>query len=290
MNMKKILMAALLLGSVCGKASATAVGDTIVIEDAKKVRIETRDTVQRIVINGSKEDPQLHYVQRIAIADSSAVRRTLKSVKDFNKITIKGKDGKPSKWESSFHINIGLNAMLDVPSECDFKLWPSFDIGLSWLADWRPYGKQNVWSVGLGLDWRYYYTADKQYWQKTGDLLNKTPFVSPMKETSSSLSVSTLQIPILYTHYFDKRQKWGITVGGTLNWNFSASANREYEIGDEDYDINTKKIGQRPFTIDAVAMLHIPSFPSIYCKYCPMEFFKDGRGPKAKQLTVGFCF
>ena len=38
MNMKKIMMAALLLGSMCGKASATTVGDTIVIEDVKTVR------------------------------------------------------------------------------------------------------------------------------------------------------------------------------------------------------------------------------------------------------------
>lgn len=293
MNMKKIMMAVLLLGSVSGKASATVVGDTIVIEDAKKVRIETRDTVQRIVINGSKEDPQLHYVQRISISDTSAVRRSMKSVKDFNKITIKNKDGKPSKWATSLHFNVGLTSVLNAPDGYDFKVWPSFQLGLRWLADWHPYGKKNVWSVGLGIDWNYLAMKDDKYWYKDkadGDMLKMRNYEENQSERSTSLQVTSLKVPVMYTHYFDNDCKWGITLGASVNFNISASANRGFELDGEEYDVTTKKIGQRPVTFEGMAIAHIPSFPDIYCKYSPSKVFKDGRGPKMNLLSFGLYF
>lgn len=291
MNMKKIMMAALLLGSVCGKASATIVGDTIVIEDAKKVRIETRDTVQRLIINGSKDDPQLHYVQRISIPDTSAVRRSMKSVKDFNKITIKNKDGKPSKWESSIHINVGLTSVLDAPEEYDFKVWPSFEIGISWLGDWHPYGKKNVWSIGLGFDWHNLAMGDDKYWVKdANDMMVMHPYADNQTERSTSLQIFSLQVPVMYTHYFDNRCKWGLTLGAAVNFNLSATGNRHFELAGEDYDVATKKIGQRPVTFEGMVVAHIPSFPDIYCKYSPSKFFKDNRGPEMKLLSFGLYF
>lgn len=291
MNMKKMIMAALLLGSVCGKASATTVGDTIVIDEVKKVRIETRDTVQRIVINGSKDDPQLHYVQRIAIPDTNAVRRSMKSVKDFNKITIKNKDGKPSKWESSLHFNIGLTSALDAPKEYDFKVWPSFEIGLSWLADWHPYGKKNVWSVGLGIDWHNLAMGDGNFLVKgENGMLEMHPYEDDQNERSTLLQMFSLQVPVMYTHYFDNRCKWGLTLGAAVNFNLNATANSSYEIGDDEVDVATKKIGQRPVTFEGIVIAHIPSFPDIYCKYSPSKVFKDGRGPKMNLLSFGLYF
>lgn len=289
--MKKLFWAAALISCICGKASAEVIGDTLVIEDVKKVKIETRDTVQRIVISGSKEDPQLHYVQRISIPDSSAVRRTMKSVKDFNKITISKKDGKPSKWETSLHVNLGLGTMLGAPDEYKFKVWPSFELGLTWMADWHPFGKKNVWSVGLGLDWHNYHSSNDYYWVKgANDMLMQKPYTESMEDTYTSLHVSSLSLPILYTHYFDNKQNWGLTLGGILNWNFNANANREYEFRDERFDATTKKIGQRPITIDLMAMVHIPSFPNVYFKYSPMKFFKNDRGPEMNQISFGLSW
>ena len=287
MNMRKTLFATALLG-MSGMASAEVIGDTIIIEEVKKVKIETRDTVQRIVISGSKDDSQYQYIQRIAIPDSSAVHRTIKSVKDFNKINIPGKDGKYSKWEGSVHFNLGLNTMLSAPEGYDFKTWPSWEIGLTLLADFRPYGKQNVWSIGMGFDWRHYKSDKDKYWTKdANDYLTPTPFEG-VSETSSSLKIYSLSLPVMYTHYFDNQQKWGLTVGAFLNWNFTAYGFSKYEKGDENVKVYTNKIGQRPITIDGIAIAHIPSFPDVYVKYCPMTTFKDGRAPGMHQLSFGF--
>jgi len=285
--MKRLFTLAAMVCCTVVMAKAEMVGDTIVIEQVNKVKIETRDTVQRIVINGSKDDPNFQYMQRISIPDTSAVRRSFKSVKDFNKITIKDRDGKPSKWQSSFHLNVGLNAVLGAPDEYEFRLWPSVEIGLKWLMDWHPYGKQNVWSAGLGFNYRELASKDDQYWVKVNDVMGLAPYTNEA-ERNTSLKVTTLEVPVMYTHYFDKKQKWGLTLGAVLGWNYYARANRTFELGDEEFDINLKKIGHRPITVEPLAIVRIPSFPDIYCKYSPMKFFKDNRGPKMNTLSFGF--
>ena len=287
MNRKNVLGAIALLACFCAKASASAVGDTIVVEDAKKVRIETRDTVQRIVISGSKEDPEFHYVQRISIPDTNAVRRNLTSVKDFNKISLPGKDGKPSQWSVSGHIFFGLDALLNPPDEYGFKLFPSFNFGARILADWRPYGKKNVWSAGIGAAAHIYGMKDKNYLTKVGDMLTPVAFPPEQTDHSSSLLVTSIEVPIMYTHYFDSKAKWGISLGGIVNFNVSATASRTYEYQGEDYNVTAKSIGQNVVTLDALAIIHIPSCPDIYCTYSPTKLFKDGRGPKANQLSFG---
>ena len=288
MKMKNIV-AAILFGCIATPALAFEVSDTLVIEDAKKVKIETRDTVQRIVISGTKEDPEFHYMQRISISDTSAVRRTMKSVKDFNKFTLKNKEGKPSKWTHTWHVNIGLNTMLDA-DEGDFKVWPSFEIGLGSAWDWHPYGKQNEWSIGWGINWRTYSTDNDYYWVKNADMIHPTAkYGDGLKNTSTNLNTFAIQLPLLYTHYFDKKQDWSITLGAIVNWNVYATTSQHYELGDDEFDVTTKKIGQRPFTVDGYVKIDAPYIPAIYCKYCPMEFFKKDRGPKMHQLSFGIC-
>ena len=287
--MKKVFMTLALLGGLCTYAVAETVSDTLVIENVDRVKIETRDTVQRIVISGAKDDPDFHYVQRIAIPDSSAVRRTIKSVRDFNKITIK-KNGKESKFSSSLHVNLGLNTMLSAPDGYDFKMWPSFDFGVSLMLDWTPYGKMNVWSIGFGLDWRKYRMSNDTYWMKTvNDVMQLTPYGTSVSNTKTRLSVFSLQVPLLYTHTFDRNEDWKLTLGGILNFNTGAHAERHYKSQGEVYDIATQAIGQRPVTIDILVALDTPVLP-VYCKYCPMKFFKDDRGPKMNQLSIGFWF
>jgi len=286
--MMKKLFSALLLCTMSMMASAEIIGDTIIIEEVKKVKIETRDTVQRIVISGSKDDSQFQYTQRISIPDTSAVRRTIKSVKDFNKISIPGKDGKPSKWQGSSHIFLGLNTMVSAPDGYDFKLWPSWELGLSLLADFRPYGKQNKWSTGLGITFHNYKMDSDKHWAKdANDYMITTPFTG-VEETYCSLKIYSLNVPVMYTHYFDNKQKWGVTLGAILNWNFSAVGYREFEVDNEAYEVETKKIGHNPITVDGMVIAHIPSFPDIYCKYSPMKVFKNDRGPKMHQLSFGF--
>ena len=62
-------------------------------------------------------------------AKAEMVGDTIKNNKDFNKITIKDRNGNPTKWESSLHLNVGMNAVLGAPDEYDFQTWGSASIG-----------------------------------------------------------------------------------------------------------------------------------------------------------------
>lgn len=288
MKKQTLILTLLLVGSFATKAFANNVGDTLVIKNANKVRIETRDTVQRIAISGMEDDSDFYYVQRISIPDSTAVRR---KVSNFNKIVVKtAADGKTPKVEGSAHLYVGLGTMTGAPD--GYSLWPAFEFGFGGTADWHPYGKKNVWSTGLLLNFRTNHVKSDRYLAKDAQgMLSFVPYdAATQKETSSSLNTFSLQVPLVYTHYFDDKCRWMISLGALVNFNIVAEAHRSYTFNDEDYDVSTGKIGQRPVTIEPLIIFDAPYIPPLYCRYSLMTFFKDGRGPKMHQLSFGICF
>lgn len=301
-----------LTGLVALQMQAETVADTLVIEGVDKVKIETMDTLQRIVISGSKDDPQLHYVQRITIPDSSAVRRKLTNVKDFNKVVIKRKDGKPSKWESTMHLYAGVNTLTSATDDYDVKLWPSLEIGIGPTWDFYPYGKHNVWRAGIGVAWATFRFDKDYFWKKyTKDVIkldkgfqlqeksstnpsssssSDYPPYSTCEHLSTSMNIFRIQVPLVYTHNFDERGRWSVSVGAMVNFNLQASCDYAYKNDDEKYEVSISHIGQRPVTVDALAVVKIPKLPGLYCKYSPMTVFKDNRAPKMRQLSFGIMF
>lgn len=145
---------------------SNVLADAVYRLDDNEVSYVPQGNLKRIVISGSKDDPQLHYVQRIAIPDSSAVRRKLTNVKDFNKVVIKRKDGKPSKWESTMHLYAGVNTLTSATDDYDVKLWPSLEIGIGPTWDFYPYGKHNVWRAGIGVAWATFRFDKDYFWKK----------------------------------------------------------------------------------------------------------------------------
>ena len=287
----KLFLALLLAGAAGQTALATETGDTLVLEKVNRVKIETRDTVQRIVISGMKDDPYFQYTQRISIPDTSAVRRKMSDLKGFNKVVVKTKDGKPNKWEASGHIYLGMGTMTAAPD--GYSMWPTMELGIGITADYHPFGPKNTWSIGLLFGAVMPHTSSHRYWVKdglAGDEMLLVPYPDDQEKTYSSLTAARFSVPVLYKHCFDQRGRWSLTLGAFVNFNFAANASRHFTIGDEDYDISLHHIGVRPVTVEPIVMFNAPYIPAIYCKYSPMTFFKDGRGPKMRQLTFGFYF
>ena len=74
-----------------------------------------------------------------------------------------------------------------------------------------------------------------------------------------------------------------------MNWNFRGHLHNFYEDGDNEVSIDTKNIGQRPFTVDILGIVHVERF-GIYCKYSPMSVMKTDRGPEFKSVSFGIYF
>ena len=289
---RKLLITIATLVGFCMTSNAELKGDTLIIEQVEKVKIETRDTVQRIVISGAKDDPYFQYVQRISIPDTSAVHRKIKNVKNFNKIKIENNcKNTESKRSISLHMALGLNTMTSAPSDYSFKLFPSLEYNLGVTFDYSPFGRKNEWSIGIGVDWRYYRMSNDKFLAKNdAGVLELYPYGDEQPDRQTHLSAFSLQVPLLYTHYFNNNRKWGVTLGGIVNFNTGAHAERKFTYDGEDYTVETGSIHQRPVTVDLMAAVRTPSSLYLYVKYCPMTFFKNNQGAKMHQLSFGVGF
>ena len=105
-----------------------------------------------------------------------------------------------------------------------------------------------------------------------------------MDDLSSNIHTTSLSMPLLIKQRFSK--SFAVSVGAQLNWNYYARIHTSYEQGDDDFDRYTKKIGQRPFTVDVLGIVHLGDL-GIYCKYSPMSVLKKDRGPKFQSLSFG---
>ena len=288
------LLCALFCAAEAMAAQPETAGDTLILNNVKKLRIETRDTVQRIVISGTQSDPFYHYTQRITIPDTSAVRRKATSVKDMNKVATKKKDGGSKRVTLMPFLNIGLSTVTGAPTGYDFKLWPSFEIGAGVTFDWRPFGKRNIWSAGLAYNVRTLRSSSESYWTKDTETqpttIALTPYAADQSNTHTLLRVHSLQVPLLYTHAFTDDGRWRLSVGALLSLNLNAYAKRGYTQAGEDYDVFTRDIHQRKLTIEPTVLLKVPHVPTLYCRYSPMTFFQKDRGPEFHLLSFGLHF
>ena len=100
----------------------------------------------------------------------------------------------------------------------------------------------------------------------------------------SAVHTLGINIPLLFTQ--DIGKKVSFSVDPVVNFNAWGWVNNDYDIGDDNIDISTRKIGQRPVTIDIMGVLEYEEF-GIFCKYSPMSVFKKDRGPEFQSITLG---
>ena len=199
----------------------------------------------------------------------------------------KGKDD-DDRW--SMHFALGVNIPTGVPDGVKFAPFRSWELNWTVLQyDWTPKNSKTTLSAGLGLNWRAYTLSghDKLFAKVMDAIAVGTPD-EKMDDLSSNIHTTSLSMPLLVKQRFGKN--FAISLGAQLNWNYYARIHNYYEQGDNNIDIYTKKIGERPFTVDVLGIVHFAKGFGIYCKYSPMSVLKKDKGPDFKSLAVGFYF
>lgn len=198
----------------------------------------------------------------------------------------KGKD-ENDRW--SMHFNIGVDVPTNVPDGMSFAPFRSWEVGWTvFQYDYTPKDWKTTFSAGLGFDWRNYtLRGHKNMFGKVGDYVGVGVAATGMEELSSNIHTTSLSMPLLVKQKFSK--KFALTLGAQLNWNYYARVQNNYEMGDNNYNIYTKKIGERPFTVDVLGIVEVGDW-GIYCKYSPMSVLKTDRGPEFKSLAFGIYF
>lgn len=196
-------------------------------------------------------------------------------------------------WTMHFAVGVDIPVNTD---GLDFAPFRSWDINFTVVQyDWTPKNSKTTLSAGLGLNWRNYTLSghDKMFDKLSINTSNDEVVTvhnrpGEYSELSSRVHTVGLSMPLLVKQRFGKH--FAISLGAQLNWNYYARLNNEYEIGDHEIEDLTKKIGQRPITVDILGIVHVAKGLGIYCKYSPMSVFKKDKGPDFKSLSVGFYF
>ena len=195
----------------------------------------------------------------------------------------------------TMHFAVGVDIPVST-NGLDFAPFRSWDINFTVVQyDWTPKNSKTTLSAGLGLNWRNYTLSghDKMFDKLSINTSNDEVVTvhnrpGEYSELSSRVHTVGLSMPLLVKQRFGKH--FAISLGAQLNWNYYARLNNEYEIGDHEIEDLTKKIGQRPITVDILGIVHVAKGLGVYCKYSPMSVFKKDKGPDFKSLSVGFYF
>jgi hypothetical protein len=208
---------------------------------------------------------------------------------ETNEGGVKIANGKDEDDRWSVHVNVGTDIPVDVSDGVDFAPLRSWEIGLTAIQyDYTPKNSKTTLSAGFGLTFRNYtLSGHDQMFAKVGDKLLVGQREGKVSDLSSSIYTMGLSMPLLAKQRFSKN--FAVSLGAQVNWYTYARVNNNYEIGDDDFDVNTKKIGHRPLTVDVLGILHFGSV-GVYCKYSPMSVLKKERGPEFKSLAVGVYF
>ena len=208
----------------------------------------------------------------------------------------KGKDD-DDRW--SMHFAVGVNIPTGVPDGMKFSTFRSWEFNWTIMQyDYTPNNSKTTLSAGLGFNWRAYtLKGHNNVFFKDEDLNTHHRFVNFVPSSvlgpnadniSSNIHTTAITLPLLFKQRFSK--SFAISLGAQLNWNYYACIHNNYEMGDDDVDVYSKKIGQRPFTVDVLGIVHVAKGFGFYCKYSPMSVLKKDKGPDFKSLAVGFYF
>jgi hypothetical protein len=189
----------------------------------------------------------------------------------------------------SMHFQVGVDVPVSVPDGMSFAPLRSWEIQWTVIQyDYTLKSTSTTFSAGLGLNWRNYtLKGHDQMFGKVNDFIAVGTPDGGIDDLASSIHTRSLVVPLLVKQRFSKN--FAISLGGQLNWNFYARVVNQFENGDDKFNVDTRKIGERPVTVDILGIVHLWKL-GLYCKYSPMSVLKTDRGPEFKSLAFGLYF
>ena len=278
-------------------SSVAAQTDTLVINEPHKVTIVSNASLQRVIVNGKRGDSDFVYQNTIRLVDGN-YESNVSISRDHWELIPSLPVGRSRNTENdgafqydhrnviTAHLGIGFTAPTKADSRLDFstfKSWEFFANIIQWdhAMDrrWR-----NLFSLGLGIDWRNYRITDDMLFTKNmeGDVtVDRYPLEFEPK--FSRIKVFSLTATLRYEHDFG--DGFAIGFGPVVNFNTYASIKTRYKFLGEKQKRIEKNIRQRPITIDWMLNMRIADFP-FYVKYSNDNVLKDG-GVKFRSLSFG---
>ena len=287
MNKFLVLVLSLLIGSLGGYAN-TLQDTIIVVNNAKKVTIEKKRKSMFVKVEGSDDNPDYFYSQRMEVDSTAAVIIEEKNADwDFN-IPFINKKSKTKKYRRNLCVGgfgFGVVNAMDAPEGMDVDMGSSYELSLDHLLrfNYNILPTTSV-SMGFGMTWRNYRMTGSTRFIKEGDKLFLGAYPEGADIKFSRLKVFSLTVPFMINQSLGRKVVF--SVGPVVNFNTHASLKTRYTLNGEKVKETDNNIHQNRMTIDLMAKLRFNSL-GVYTKYSPSDMLNTEFGPKFRSFSAG---
>ena len=287
MNKFLVLALSLLIGGL-GCYANTLQDTTIVVNNAKKVTIEKKRNSMAVKVEGSDDNPDYFYSQRMEVDSTAAVIIEEKNADwDFN-IPFINKKSKTKKYHGNLCVGgfgFGVVSAMDAPEGMNVDMGSSYELSLDHLLrfNYNILPTTSV-SMGFGMTWRNYRMTGRTRFIKEGDKLVLGAYPEGADIKFSRLKVFSLTVPFMINQSLGRKMVF--SVGPVVNFNTHASLKTRYTLNGEKVKETDNNIHQNRMTIDLMAKLRFKSL-GLYAKYSPSDMLNTEYGPKFRSFSAG---
>ena len=287
MNKFLVLALSLLIGGL-GSYANTVQDTIIVVNQAKKVTIEKKHNSMAVKVEGSAENPDYFYSQRMEVDSTAAVIIEEKNADwDFN-IPFINKNSKTKKYRGNLCVGgfgFGVVNAIETSEGMDMDMGASYEFSLDHLLrfNYNVLPATSV-SMGFGMTWRNYRMTGRTRFIKEGDKLVLGAYPEGSDIKFSRLKVFSLTVPFMINQLLGRKVVF--SVGPVVNFNTHASLKTRYTLNGEKVKEKNNNIHQNRMTVDLMAKLRFNSL-GVYAKYSPSDMLNTDFGPKFRSFSTG---
>ena len=287
MNKFFVLALSLLIGGL-GCYANTLQDTTIVVNNAKKVTIEKKRNSMAVKVEGTEENPDYFYSQRMEVDSTAAVIIEEKNADwDFN-IPFINKNSKTKKYRGNLCVGgfgFGVVNAIETSEGMDMDMGASYEFSLDHLLrfNYNVLPATSV-SMGFGMTWRNYRMTGRTRFIKEGDKLVLGAYPEGSDIKFSRLKVFSLTVPFMINQSLGRKVVF--SVGPVVNFNTHASLKTRYTLNGEKVKEKNNNIHQNRMTVDLMAKLRFNSL-GVYAKYSPSDMLNTDFGPKFRSFSTG---
>ena len=287
MNKFLVLALSLLIGGL-GSYANTVQDTIIVVNQAKKVTIEKNHNSMAVKVEGSAENPDYFYSQRMEVDSTAAVIIEEKNADwDFN-IPFINKNSKTKKYRGNLCVGgfgFGVVNAIETSEGMDMDMGASYEFSLDHLLrfNYNVLPATSV-SMGFGMTWRNYRMTGRTRFIKEGDKLVLGAYPEGSDIKFSRLKVFSLTVPFMINQSLGRKVVF--SVGPVVNFNTHASLKTRYTLNGEKVKEKNNNIHQNRMTVDLMAKLRFNSL-GVYAKYSPSDMLNTDFGPKFRSFSTG---
>jgi hypothetical protein len=146
-------------------------------------------------------------------------------------------------------------------------------------------------STGFGLSWRNYYLEDDMYLKEVDNYIVTYPAPVGVNYKSSRLRTLHITLPVFleWQPHFGNDHNIFFTAGVVGGLKTFANYKTVYlnSNGDKVKNTTAEGLNLPPLTLDYMVQAGYKDF-SLFAKYSPMNFFREGEGPHMHTASIGF--